>query len=246
MQTHIHLFEEAGLGKAPFEYLYCQDSKGSTCQFCGASIRWKFFLKSQDGKIFHVGSDCILKHDHYGLVDIVKREKSRIAKEIRQEKLAKKYEEKRKAFEEEGLKRYTQFREDHKQLDEVLDWASTATGAAKDIFDKLRRYGSISDAQINYVQKLYNAEQNKSTNPKNPCPTGEHIVEGVVLSIKDTYTRFGEVTKMLVESCEGYKVFGTIPKHLEVSVGSTVKIKAILTPSDTDQFFGFYTYPKIA
>lgn len=66
-----HVFESAGLGKAPFiltgirENVYraanghCQP--GGTCDYCSTGIRWEFHIQSADGHRSKVGCDCILK-----------------------------------------------------------------------------------------------------------------------------------------------------------------------------------------
>lgn len=96
-------------------------------------------------------------------------------------------------------------------------------------------------------------------------PTGRTTVTGVVVSIKAEetfYTYSGEVTlKMLVESDEGYRVWGTVPRSLEggseyrdgqyvavrgVDEGDTVTFTATLQPSDNDPLFGFFKRPTKA
>jgi hypothetical protein len=66
----IHPFEAAGLGLAPFRYVGTSqkvhkaggiEQPAGTCNYCGAGIRYCFHIKSQDGKEFVVGSDCIRK-----------------------------------------------------------------------------------------------------------------------------------------------------------------------------------------
>lgn len=72
IEVVTHPFEKAGLGKAPFRYLGCTESKivdypgatprpGTTCDFCGTAIMGVFFVGSADGKRFKVGCDCIAK-----------------------------------------------------------------------------------------------------------------------------------------------------------------------------------------
>lgn len=76
-----HPFEIAGLGKAPFSYvgMVHQDIRygqavvgmaggipittapGGSCAYCGTYIVNMFNVMSADGRVFHVGSDCIYK-----------------------------------------------------------------------------------------------------------------------------------------------------------------------------------------
>ncbi len=81
----VHPFTAAGLGQAPFRYIgaVAQDlcygqvilnreeyqrtgialttAPGGSCAYCGNYIVNMFNVKSADGKVFHVGSDCIEK-----------------------------------------------------------------------------------------------------------------------------------------------------------------------------------------
>jgi hypothetical protein len=72
--TSDHPFERAGLGKAPFRFAgveektYCacpgaDVQPGGSCQYCGNGIRYCFWVKSADDKLFYVGCDCIRKVD---------------------------------------------------------------------------------------------------------------------------------------------------------------------------------------
>ena len=95
----IHVFEAAGLGKAPFQYLgYYEDRGGrqmqtatgltvtvgapgqpmGTCDYCGASIAICCRIQSSDGKTFVVGSDCVMKTDDHGLKSKVNEIKSEL------------------------------------------------------------------------------------------------------------------------------------------------------------------------
>ena len=76
--TEIHVFEKAGLGKAPYTLLGIESrtyqshrgallQPGGSCMFCATGIVYFFWLRSADGKKFYVGSDCILKSGDLGL-----------------------------------------------------------------------------------------------------------------------------------------------------------------------------------
>lgn len=90
----IHKFEEAGLGKSPFQFVGMQTASdrqmvqreregnglmfttnyATSCDFCGTGIQNAFYLKSADGKEFKVGCECIRKSGDSGLVQIVNAE----------------------------------------------------------------------------------------------------------------------------------------------------------------------------
>lgn len=88
METTVHKFEAAGLGKAPFRYVGFTEKRGpivtilpngirqevgapgqpmGTCDYCGQGIAICCEIVSADGKRFIVGSDCVEKTGDRGL-----------------------------------------------------------------------------------------------------------------------------------------------------------------------------------
>lgn len=85
MNTKIHVFEKAGLGKAPFRvvgyefktYQACPDAPaqvGGSCEYCWTGIKDTFHIESADGQHFVVGSTCVNKTGDKGLIDATKRQ----------------------------------------------------------------------------------------------------------------------------------------------------------------------------
>lgn len=74
-------------------------------------------------------------------------------------------------------------------------------------------------------------------------PTGRHSVSGKILSLKYVSTDFGETLKATVQ-CNGYKLYGSVPKSSEWKIGDTVAFTATLTPKETG--FGFYSRPMVS
>jgi hypothetical protein len=86
--VRCHIFEKAGLGKAPYKFLRIENRSyqaapgapiqpGGSCRYCSTGIHFFYYLRSADGKTFYVGSDCILKSGDAGLRRIVKEEERR-------------------------------------------------------------------------------------------------------------------------------------------------------------------------
>lgn len=81
-EVGLHIFERAGLGKAPFRFVgmsvnviqYPDGSSkaGGSCDYCGTGIANECRVKSADGKLFKVGCDCILKAGDAGLLQAYK------------------------------------------------------------------------------------------------------------------------------------------------------------------------------
>ena len=95
-----HVFETAGLGKAPFRFVDIVVKRGpleiapghfvgapgqpvGSCAFCGNGIAECCVIQDAEGKRFEVGNVCVSKTGDRGLIDPIKqqlREAKRIAK----------------------------------------------------------------------------------------------------------------------------------------------------------------------
>ena len=75
----VHLFERAGMGKAPFRvtgygeltYQACPGAPiqpGGSCNYCGTGIRYCANIESSDGQKHVVGLDCVRKTGDGGLL----------------------------------------------------------------------------------------------------------------------------------------------------------------------------------
>ena len=74
----MHVFERAGLGKAPFRcvgmiekaisYPDGTSQASGCCDFCGNGIRFVFQVKSRDGRVSGVGSNCVDRTGDAGLI----------------------------------------------------------------------------------------------------------------------------------------------------------------------------------
>lgn len=107
--TKIHVFEAAGLGKAPFTWMGCSEQRGpikrtinglevevgapgqpmGSCSFCGQGIAEVHSIKSADGKVFTVGSDCVAKTADKGLRSIIAGIRTQKARERNEKRIAK-------------------------------------------------------------------------------------------------------------------------------------------------------------
>lgn len=140
----IHLFEAAGLGKAPFKLLYVvslpspamaaqnptaynnalrdipRDVPCGTCHFCGTAIMNNFIIQSKDGRKHAVGCDCIAKVGDAGLVSAVKAEE----KKKRKAKADAKREEKRQQWLADNADRITAERAQAAQRDTQIAQAN--------------------------------------------------------------------------------------------------------------------------
>jgi hypothetical protein len=92
-----HVFERAGLGRAPFRlvgyerltFQACPGAPvqpGGCCDFCGTGIMDAFRIRSADGRTFKVGSDCVAKTGDAGLRKAIDAETRKINRAKREAK----------------------------------------------------------------------------------------------------------------------------------------------------------------
>jgi hypothetical protein len=129
----------------------------------------------------------------------------------------------------------------------------------EDIVGKLVKYGSVSPKQTEYLRTLLGKIGNRAAveaakqaenEAAAPCPSGRIKITGTVVSLKTEDNRFSRssydefVTRMLVVSDEGFKVWGSRTGNFEK--GERVSFVATVTPSDKDPKFGFFKRPSKA
>ena len=87
----IHIWEQNGLGKAPFSVVglmasdpeQCflespynvDDYHTGSCRVCGIALKNNFLIDSADGNHFSVGCDCVQSSGDGGLIDDIKKAK---------------------------------------------------------------------------------------------------------------------------------------------------------------------------
>lgn len=135
-------------------------------------------------------------------------------------------------------------------------WAKTERegSIARDMVEKLRRWGSLSAAQTSFLCSLHAKHQAKlalaAAGVK--CPVGKVAVAGTILSLKERpgYARGTVEHKIVVDLGNGTKVWGSLPTYAgdvylpEVAkVGDRIAFSATVKASDNDPLFGFFKRP---
>jgi len=121
------------------------------------------------------------------------------------------------------------------------------------MFHALEEFGALTEGQTKAVAQMLarskakvaewqTAEQERLATALD-CPEGRVEITGKVVSLKGKESRFGFTMKMVVESEQGFRVYGTAPD--EVQKGQTITFTATVTPSETDAKFGFFKRPRI-
>ncbi len=121
-----------------------------------------------------------------------------------------------------------------------------------DLWDKLVRYGSLSEKQVALAKKLVRERTERATRKADrearkaaapAVPEGRITIRGIVKAIKERESQWGITWKMVVEHTSGWVVWGTIPSSLEVRRGDEVEFTATIERSDRDDKFGFFKRP---
>ena len=121
---------------------------------------------------------------------------------------------------------------------------------------KVRIYGSLTDKQVAFAIKLVTeadaknaakAEREATLATAEPLAEGRYEVTGTVVSTKwqTSYTGYGDTLKMLVQTPDGNRVYGSVPKAIfgDTDPGIVVRFTAQVERSKDDDHFGFFKRP---
>jgi len=248
MNESIHAFEKAGLGKAPFACVGVYDRgrlNWTSCNFCGASIRYEYIIHDADDRAFVVGSECVAKTGDMGLIDSMRAAKKAHRAEARAARAEARAEERRVANES----RATEITVRAEEFIATFGIAAAVTvdhPIIKDIAARLYRFGSLSGAQVDLIKRL--AVESRVV--KSPVVEGQGIsIEGVIASTKSDEGNYGRSTlKMRVRDDRGFTVWGTVPDSIlgRPLAGLRVRFVANVEASRDDTTFGFFKRPRKA
>jgi len=149
-------------------------------------------------------------------------------------------------------KREADFLKAHPEAKDAYVYArdtNFAPAIAKDIVQKIRRFGEPTVNQLALLVKLVQEDIAKRAQATATCTAGRQIVKGRVLGLKEK-PGFGykaaPITKMLVDTGTGVKLWGTVPERMveEVTKGCVVEFSGTIEPSKDDPLFGFVKRPN--
>ena len=80
-----------------------------------------------------------------------------------------------------------------------------------------------------------------------PVPTGRMEIIATIVSLKVQETAYGMREVMTIKSVkDGYVLWGSQPRGLDLNVGNVITMTATVEPSDRDEKFGFFKRPAKA
>lgn len=169
-------------------------------------------------------------------------------------------------------RREAQWLERHPDALGVVQWSKRASAPriSQDICSKLRRFGEISDKQLDVLEMVRQQDIDRRTKATGKAKAGRQAFSGTILSLRSEYSTFQRgamVTKALVDLGNGVRYFGNLPEqfvlteesasraklgekagefvptHEFVRVGDRVEMKATIEPKAGDDLFGFWKRP---
>lgn len=136
---------------------------------------------------------------------------------------------------------------------ETMPAESKGNAFIADVAHKLRQYGSLSERQISAVRAAVKRDADRAAQraaenaePMTPCPTGKVTVTGRILTTRWQESQYGGSLKCLVLDDRRFKVWGTVPRSLDITTGDRVTFSATVERSADDETFGFYKRPTKA
>lgn len=218
------------------------------CDHCGASIRYTALLAHTPSQtLIRVGQQCL--DNRFDLATDVFQRLRKTARLNRE-----------RATKMEQVQALIAEHPEMQRLAGDLDPAVAANDFLTDIAWKWNETGTLTEKQVaaaikclGNVDAQYAAAQEREARKAALVASGVRVpngvrttIEGVVVSTKVNYTDFGTVLKMLVETDEGWKVWGTVPNSITAEKGDRVQFVARVEASNDDPLFGFYSRPTKA
>jgi len=225
----------------------------------GAVFFSPVFSDGPELDIIAIGHDCA--SNLFGLTDLAEKQKREVTRLRKVRKIKEEFETQLAGDPELAAAFELSF--EGKPVDHPKDGTfltGTGAGIVFDINRKGRRYGSISEKQAELVKKIAREHVERQERRETELeakgdvpdvPEGRVEVTGTIISTKWVQSDYGDTLKMLVESEEGWRVWGTCPTTILEAVeygteelkGSKVRFTAAIEPSKDDRLFGFYKRP---
>lgn len=219
---------------------YSRHEHGGNCHICGSvnAIYTVLFHHRPTNTYVRTGTECAEKLDYDSGAGEAFRKHVKDAREA----VAGKRKAQALLTAPDLVKAWDIFNADHSEGREE--------GIIRDIVGKLVRYGSISEAQTNFLRKLVQDVETRAERAAaraiekeaaQPVPVLQErvVVTGTVVGFYAT--DWG--TNMVVQHADGWTVAGTPPRGLDAKKGDKVRFAAQVVPSRNDPKKGYFKRP---
>jgi hypothetical protein len=233
---------------------YSTHAHGGNCHVCGNAnaIYTMLFHHVPTNTYIRVGQDCAEKMD---VGPEAFRRLTKLRDGVNDDKHVRAGQAKaQRVLEEAGVGDAWAVFERYHQPGPAKEGSGYEEQTISDIVGKLVSYGSISGPQMNFLGKLLvkiaerpqlEAKRAAEREAAADIVTSEKRirVKGEVLSIKLKDSFYGSVFKLTLKLPDGGKLYGSLPKGLEVQKGDLVEFTAKVEASKDDAKFGFFSRP---
>jgi len=234
-------------------------SEAHHCAICGHSLKISCAVTHKPtGNGYWIGRDCarkITELQKFG--DIIKGATVALAQRLACDK------------------READFMAEHPDAIGIITWSKrpAAPRICRDICEKLRRFGSISEKQIALLEKIRQQYIDRRAKATGTATNGRQLVTGRVVKVvveDKTVGRWGKtmIANVILDLGNGVRLMGNLPEYTEVNelimsrvpqylqtlgyevsnheivkVGDTVQFTATVQQSQRDDLFGFWKRP---
>ncbi len=229
---------------------------GFGCAHCGKNIRYAaLMLHTPTMEMLYIGEQCLT--NRFESMTQAQFKRLRESAKLNRERATKK----------ERLANFVAQNPVVQTLIDFVDANSTGeksfgyygNGFLLSLYEQLMRNAELSEKQLTAIEPAIARENEQVARAKAQeeakkvllnagvrAPEGRVTVMGKILGFKVQESEiYGDTTKMIVESVEGWKVYVTAPSGSgEANVGDEVSFIAQLTPSTSDALFAYGKRPS--
>ena len=238
---HEHYLHCKALLASSSTSIFNKGERGSQCDTCGAHVRYTcIVLHKPTNTYMAMGEVCINKLSISGKGEFQSRYIRSYAENMR--------------VHNKKMEARAKFLADHAGLEDALKFDHRIV---QDINAKLTQWGSISDRQIELVNKIIRESTQQAAVKAareqevfDDAPEGRMVVEGQIVSIKTLEGQYGASTKMLVVAStpKKFKIWTTLPAQIAANAekGDKITFTVTVTPSKDDRKFAWGNRPTKA
>jgi hypothetical protein len=136
------------------------------------------------------------------------------------------------------------FNTEYPHAQDALAWAEkSGHRIARDLWNNLHKWGSLTPRQVELLVKLHVQELAKPP-VTGTLPEGKATVTGTVAKTRFEVGAYGEVQKVLLSMEGGLKVWGNAPSAANPVEGQVVRFTASFEASPNDKGFGYWKRPS--
>lgn len=210
-------FEMEVINEADWDKFNAPKSEARRCAMCGHSLKISCAVThTPTGNGYWIGRDCAAKISQlqrFG--DLIKNATVALAQRIACDK------------------READFIAEHPDVIGILTWSKrpAAPRISRDICEKLRRFGNISDKQIELLEKIRQQDIERRAKATGKATKGRQAIKGTVLKVTAQESEFGGsrwskppvYAHVILDLGNGVHLSGKLPEHMVLDERTLVR-----------------------